>query len=124
MISFGGKSCDLLFSDELKLFAPEFLQEEIDKHKEEILNKSGLAEVELDLVLSLIFLRIIFVPFSEFDRHLETAIRICPDPGDTEYFSLALKHKCLIWSNDRELKQQEVIKVYNTQEMISLRLED
>ena len=37
LISPGGKTCEMLFNDRLKLFAPEWLLEEFEEHKQEIL---------------------------------------------------------------------------------------
>lgn len=120
LISTEGKTCDLLFSDEIVLFAPEFLQEEFEKHKQEILLKSGLPEVDFDLALSLIFSRIRIIPSSEFKSFIRQAKEVCPDPNDTEYLALALKLSCPIWSNDKELKSQDVVKVYFTRELLEL----
>jgi predicted nucleic acid-binding protein len=120
LINSSGSSCDLLFSDRLNLSAPEFLKEEIEKHKKEILMKTGLDEKELDIALSLLFTKIKLVPFSEFKQHSQKAKSICPDPDDTEYFALAMALKCPVWSNEKRLKLQEMISVINTAEMIEL----
>ena len=48
------------------------------------------------------------------------AKEISPDPDDVPYLALALKLGCAIWSNDKELKKQSVVKVYNTQEILQL----
>lgn len=120
LISAESKTCDLLFSDEITLFAPEFLQEEFEKHKQEILLKSGLPEVDFDLALSLILSRIRFIPFSEFKSFINQAKEICPDPNDTEYFAAALKLGDLIWSNDKELKSQDTVRIYSTQDLLKM----
>ena len=36
LISSSGKTAEMLFSDRLKLYAPEYLMDEISKHKKEI----------------------------------------------------------------------------------------
>ena len=120
LISFSGKIAELIFSVKFRLFAPEYLIDEINEHKGEILQKSALSNEELDILLSLIFLNIEFVPFSEFEKFMEEASRTCPDPDDTEYFALALKLGCPIWSEDKLLKKQDRIKVLATSELLSL----
>ena len=45
---------------------------------------------------------------------------ISPDEKDTAYFALALKLKCAIWSNDKKLKEQDKVTVYNTGELMKL----
>ena len=39
-----GKTCELIFDDKLELLAPDYIFEEFHKHKEEILEKSGLSD--------------------------------------------------------------------------------
>lgn len=39
---------------------------------------------------------------------------------DSEYFALALKLNCAIWSNDKRLKQQDKIKVYSTEDLVKV----
>ena len=114
-----GKTCEMLFSDKLKLYVPEFLLEEVDKYKEEISQKSGLSFEELNLLFSLIFMNIEIIPFSEFENFIEEASKICPDPNDVKYFALALKLKCSLWSNDKKLKEGS-LKVLTTSELLSL----
>jgi len=119
LISSLGKTSDIIFSDKFKLYAPEFLLEEIDKHKKEISDKSGLSFEKIDLLLSLISLHLKIIPFSEFKDLIEKASKICPDPNDIEYFALALKLGCPLWSNDKILKQSP-LKVLSTQEVVNL----
>ncbi len=114
-----GATCDLVFSGELELYAPEFLLSEIAKHKHEILTRSGLSEDELTVFLALIFTKIKFVSFGEFKNHITKAKEISPDVNDTEYFALALKLSCPIWSNDKELKKQNIVKISSTQELLN-----
>lgn len=44
--------------------------------------------------------------------------KISPDPNDADYFALALMLKCPIWSNDKELLKQNVVRIYSTGELI------
>src|SRR3989344_4602232 len=61
--------------------------------------------------------RIVIVPLEELVHHVEEAERLTPDPDDMAYFALALKLNCAIWSNDKQLKEQNKIKVYHTHEL-------
>jgi len=114
-----GKTSEILFSDKLKLYAPEYLLEEIDRYKKEISEKSRLSIEEINVLLSLISLNLELVPFSEFEEFIENASKICPDPNDREYFALSLKLKCPLWSNDRRLKQGS-LKVLTTSELLKV----
>ncbi len=120
LIATEGKTYDLIFNDRIKLFAPEFLMEEFEKHKDEILEKSGLSYSDFKLFLSLVASEIEFVPKSEFEAFISKAYEITPDKKDAEYLALALKLKCYIWSNDKILKEQNIVKVYNTSELLKL----
>lgn len=91
---------------------------EIKKYKSKILAKSGLSAYEFDVFLALISAEIEFVPYSELEQFVPEAKKITPDPNDTEYFSLALKLKCSIWSNDKKLKTQNKVQVYSTEDLI------
>jgi predicted nucleic acid-binding protein len=42
---------------------------------------------------------------------------MCPDENDLEYFALALKLRYAIWSQDKTLKQQQIIRIYSTEEL-------
>ena len=120
LISSSGKIAEMIFSDKLKLYAPEFLLEEINKYGGVILEKSRLSKEELNILLSLISLQIEFFPFSEFEDFEEEASKICPDPKDIEYFALALKLDCSLWSEDKLLKKQNRVKVLTTLELLNL----
>jgi predicted nucleic acid-binding protein len=115
-----GFTYDLIFREDIKLFAPEYLLEEFQEHKKEIIVKSGLSEEDLQLFLSLISARINLIEKQEFEEFIGKAKEITPDQDDTEYFALALKLNCPIWSNDKKLKQQNKIKVYSTDELIKI----
>ena len=119
LISSKGKTCELLFSDKLKLYTPEYLLEELNKHKTEISLKSGLSIEEIDLLFSLISSHIEIVPFSKFEGFIEESSKICPDPNDIEYFALSLKLRCPLWSNDKKLKQGH-LKVLTTSEVLTM----
>ena len=120
LISTEGKTYDLMFNDRIKLFSPEFLLEEVKKHKEEILPKAKLSEYEFELFLSIISSRIEFIPYTKFEDFISQAEKITPDPNDVEYVALALKLKCDIWTNDKEFKKQDKVKVYSTSELIKI----
>ena len=121
LISTKGITYDLIFNERIRLYAPEFLLDEIEKYKNEILEKSGLNEEEFNLVLAITSSKIEFIPISEFIENLEEAEKISPDINDREYFALAMKLNCPIWSNDKKLKEQNKIKVYSTDEIIEMR---
>jgi len=57
----------------------------------------------------------------EIEPFIEKAEKISPDPKDVPYLALALKLRCNLWSNDRDLKEkQNTIQVYSTEELIKM----
>ena len=119
LVSPSGKTCELFFSDKFKLYAPEYLLEEVKKHKLEILEKSKISNEDLDILLILASSNIEFIPFIEFREFISEASKICPDPNDIEYIALALKLKCSFWSNDKKLKNG-FVKVFTTSEILKM----
>ncbi|MFH1306475.1 MAG: PIN domain-containing protein [Candidatus Micrarchaeota archaeon] len=120
IISTEGKTCDLLFSDSLELYAPEFLLEELEEHKNEIVEKSKLTDVEFETAFSFVFSNVTLIPFEEFKKFIKKAGKITPDEGDIEYFALALKLGCPIWSNDKKLQKQKYVQIISTSELLEL----
>ena len=120
LIALNNKTAEILFSDEVTLYAPEYLLSELAEHKEEILEKSGLNEEDLEIFISLICTRIKLIDFMEFKRYIKEALTITPDEDDSEYLALALKLNCAVWSNDQKLKNQHKIKVITTSELVQM----
>lgn len=101
-------------------YAPEFILEEIDRHLDEIEAKSGIPGNEIKGILRdlVIVSNIKIIPEEEFREYIEKAKEFSPDGDDTVYLALALKMKCGLWSNDKELKKQEEVKVYSNEEVL------
>ena len=113
-------SYNLLFSGKFHLFIPEYIFTELEKHKEELMNKTERTTEEFFRLVETLKRRIIIVPLEELVPYIEEAEKLTPDPDDMAYFALALKLNCAIWSNDKKLKEQNKIEVYNTHELNKL----
>lgn len=113
-------TAELLFKDIFHLYAPEFLLEEFVKHKEDIIVKSDRPKEDFERFLDVLKSRITFYPYNDFKHCIERAMKITPDPDDTEYIALALSIKASIWSNDKALKDIEGLDVYSTGDLIKL----
>jgi len=110
-------SYDILFSGKFQLFTSEYIFTELEKHKEEIMEKTEQTTEEFFRLIETLKRRIIIVPLEELVPYTEEAEKLTPDPDDIAYFALALKLNCAIWSNDKKLKEQNKIKIYNTHEL-------
>lgn len=120
LIATEGKTYDLVFNEGIRLVSVDKLMRELDKYKSEILKKSDLSEYDFNIFVSLISSEIDFIPYSEIQKYISEAEKISPDPNDTEYFALALKLNCSIWSNDKKLKNQDKVKVYSTEDLVKV----
>lgn len=114
-----GSTAELLISDKLQLFAPEFLFTEFAKYEELILKKTHRSHEEFNQFLDLLKEQITVIPKKEIIPFTNKAEKISPDPKDTVYLALAIAIKSSIWSNDKKLKKgQEEIPVFSTEELI------
>ncbi len=115
-----GFSHDLLFSEKLHLFTPEYIFTEFEKHKEEILEKTERTTEDFFRLLDILKRRITLVPLEELTKFVGEAEKLAPDPKDMAYFALALKLNSAIWSNDKKLKGQDKINIYHTHELAKI----
>ena len=114
-----GLTAELLISDKLQLFAPEFLFTEFAKYKDLILRKTHRNEEEFNQLLEILKEQITIVPKKEITPFMDEAEKISPDPKDTIYLACAIALRSNIWSNDKKLKQDQTkITVFSTEELL------
>ena len=112
-------TAELLLSDKLNLFAPEFLFDEFKKYKEYILEKTNRSKADFEQFLDILMEVIEIVPKEMIAPFIGKIENISPDPKDTIYLACALVIGANIWSNDKELKEgQKEIEVITTKELI------
>jgi len=51
---------------------------------------------------------------------MKEADNLSPDIKDSQYFALAMKFNCSIWSNDKKLKEQDIINIYSTSDLLKI----
>ena len=107
----------VIVSEDVELYAPEFLLDEFLEHKEEILTKAKRTKKELNELVSDLKSIIHIIPKKEFELYLEEAGTLISDEDDIPYLALALKLNIPIWSNDKKLKKQNRVNVYSTKEI-------
>lgn len=115
-----GSKHKLFFSEKIKLRSPDFILFEIGKYWEEISNKSKLSERDLKSEFFAVRKQLKTFSLPEIKGFIKEGSVISPDPNDSEYFGLALKLGCPIWSEDKLLKKQSKVKVLGTKELIKL----
>lgn len=113
-------TAELMLRDDLHLHAPEYLFEEFGKYKGTILKKTHRSRADFEKFVEVLRDRIRLVPREEFRSEMKKARRLSPDPKDVPYFALALKITGEIWSDDKELKNQDEVSVITTTELHKL----
>ena len=109
---------ELLFRDDLHLYAPEFIFTEFEKYREFVKKKTERTDEEFDELLELFQRRVVIVPIEDIKPFIKKAKEISPDIKDVPYIALALKLNIAVWSNDGPLKeQQKTVKVYATHDI-------
>jgi predicted nucleic acid-binding protein len=114
-----GKTEEIIFKDTIHLFAPEFLFDEFEKYREFIKDKTKRNDKDFDRLMRILREKIIVIPNEETERFISKAKTICPDKNDVDYFALAMKLNCSVWSNDKALKNQRHIDVISTEELVN-----
>lgn len=102
------------------LYSPKFLQEEVEKHKKEILRKANLNETEFKVLFDQIKSKIIFLEFDflKFKYEEEEKIMDEKDPDDTPFIAAALTVGADVWSDDKHFRKQNKVKVWKTEDLM------
>ena len=110
----------LLCNPHLVLYAPEALILESDEHEKEIKEKSGLSGGRWRELTGILLSKIRLVSKEEIAPFLKESLDFSPDKDDAPFFALCLARGIPLWSNDRALKRQSVVKVFSTDELARL----
>jgi predicted nucleic acid-binding protein len=99
--------------------APEFIKHELEKYKEECLIKSKLSEEQFEIRRTEVEESIQFIELSEYEEFLDKAVNNLSDPKDSSYLALALSINAAIWSNDEHFKEQSLVPVLTTKDLLA-----
>jgi predicted nucleic acid-binding protein len=106
----------LVESFSLNLIAPKFALDELKKYEKVLLRKSNT-----DNFLTVLHRLSSLVTFVEVeDEEVKNLSFKISDKKDIIYLVLASKYNFPIWSNDKHLKEQNVINVFTTAELVEL----
>jgi predicted nucleic acid-binding protein len=108
----------LLLNQNNLLFAPEFALEELKKYEKEIIHKAKITKKEFSEIRKELAILIEFIPLEEYKQFLKKGLIASPDSNDVDFFALAIKLELPLWSNDNLLKNQNIIQVLNTKEIL------
>ena len=113
---------ELMLSNDLDLYTSDFIYIELFKHIKELAKKADMTINEFKEMAELLIIEseLKTITKDEVKSFIDTANSISPDIDDALYFSVALKLNCALWSNDKELKNQDYVKVYSTSDLVKI----
>ena len=112
------KSRELLCSQKVRFFAPEHIIIEAVNHKKDVLEKSGITDAEFDQLIGILISNINIVPQDEFQHYENQAKEFVTHNEDIPFIALALARRMPLWTDDKDLHKQSVVKVYSTTELL------
>jgi len=113
----------------VQLFSSEYALEEINKYSLEIMKKTSVSKEQFKKLKQELALKVEFIPLEEYSTLFHKVLSIASKFSkheyeefvkDIDFFALALTLSCPIWSNDKLLKKQSKVLVFNTKEIIEL----
>lgn len=132
LITFFWKSSVLreILKKDIGLVSPEYSLQEIDKYKDDIMKRAKLTQTEFNKIKEELKGSVDFIPLNDYVALIKktkslllkffTEHEIIEFLDDLDFFALAVKFEKPIWSNDKLFKKQQVIPIFNTQEVIEL----
>lgn len=111
-----GPVANILFKGEFTWYVPAFCFEEISKYERVLTTKTKRANIHQAFADLLGLLNTL--PRAEYDASSTLARKASPDPKDAAYLALTHHLGCELWSDDKALKNQELIPVVTTQELL------
>ena len=114
---------ELLLDSRLTLCAPEHLLSETSRHlaKSAILRKRiRLSNEDIQKLFEILTMNIRTIPKQSYHRFVGQALTLAPHIEDSPYLAVALSREIPIWSNDRGLKNQSIVKIYTTAELLTV----
>lgn len=115
-----GMTRSLIFYAGFRLYSPQHIVTEIESHQPELVLKSKLTDEEYLAAVRIVLSNITITPEIDYLAFEGDAIALSPDHDDWAFFAVALQRNCAIWSNEKRLKNQGKVKIYNTNELFDL----
>lgn len=112
----------LIIESGLGFYYPYISFHEIEKYTALVLKKSGMTKKEYDKILKILLDKITFVSKERVFEKLKEANKLIGhiDKDDVVFLACALSLNIPIWSDDKDFKKQEKIRIFTSQEMISM----
>lgn len=116
-----GTTRDILFDDFFEFVTPDHTMDEIREHRDELKKKIKLTDEEFDILLALLFEKIIIIPESEFKQFLHECKNDISDPDDIPHLAACLATRAEgIWAHDPHFLEQHKVKVFTNIDMLRM----
>lgn len=114
------KTRELIVTLEPDLLTPAVVHDELEKHEDLIVEKSGMSSGRVRQFVELLFDYIETVPANDFYESIEQAEKAIgeTDPNDVLYLACALGRNAAIWSDDADFDDQDFVPVFTTAEIV------
>lgn len=125
-----GTISDLLLNseNEFDFYAPSFILEELNNHRQKLVSLSGLSFEELEFLKRIVFKKIDLIDLESIsESHWLEASRLSEDIDkfDTPFVALSLELEAYLWTGDKKLINGLLSKgvdwVYDTNQIIKIR---
>lgn len=116
-----GTTREIVVFSGIEFVTPEHCMAEILKHKDLLLEKSGLNKDELELQLQLIIQNVRVVPVADIKSYMKRAMEIIGfiDKSDAPFIACVLATNADgVWSHDLHFKEQNVVKTYTNIDLV------
>lgn len=114
---------EILLFPSFEFYLPEYSLTEIQKYKSLLVEKTGLTESELSLVLNILLERVTLVPLDTIKPFLSEAEKIMKDidRNDIPFLALSLSFQNDgIWTQDKDFERQKAVRVWKTEDLLML----
>lgn len=109
----------ILFDDFFEFFAPAMMNEEIEKYREDIMQKSKLAREEFEKVLALCLENITIIAQERYRSLLDEMKQYASDAKDISYIAVCSFIDAEgIWTHDPHFMEQKKFKILTNIDML------
>lgn len=111
---------ELVVTLEPTLLAPAIVHDEVERHEDLVVERSGMQQARVRQFVELLFENLETVPVMEFSEHVERADAALgeTDPDDVLYLACALGRDAAIWSDDADFDDQNLVPVFTTEVVV------
>ena len=106
------------FEPELILYSPKFIYDELYKYENFLFKKFSGTKEEFEELSKKLLSKIRIIAHEELVPYMPASKSLIKDEKDLIYLACALKEDTIIWSDDKEFRKQNRIKIRTTEEMV------